>query len=51
MIINCEVIENFSTEITSNWSKNIVLSVVYQPPDGDIDACENYFKDSSSKAL
>ena len=51
MIINCEVIESFSTEITSNWSKNIVLSVVYQPPDGDIDACENYFKDSSSKAL
>ena len=28
MVINCEVIESFSTEITSNWSKNIVLSVV-----------------------
>ena len=42
--INSEAIESLSIEITNNESKNIIFNVVYRPPDGDIDVCENYFK-------
>ena len=37
--------ESFSFEIKSNKVIQIILNVVYRPLDGDIDVCENYFKD------
>ena len=42
--INCGASENLLTEITNNKSENITFNVVYRPPRGDIDVCENYFK-------
>ena len=42
--INSEAIESLSIEIKNNEYKNIIFNVVYWPPDGDIDVCENYFK-------
>ena len=42
--ITCEAIKKLSIEITNNEYKNINFNVVYQPPEGDIDVYENYFK-------
>ena len=38
------LIDILSTEITNNESKTFIYNVVYLPPDGYIDVCENYFK-------
>ena len=42
--INCEAIENLSVEISNNDVKNIIFNIVYRPPDGDLEVCENYFQ-------
>ena len=42
--INSVAIQSFSIEITNNESENIIFNVVYRPPYGDVDVCENYFK-------
>ena len=42
--INSEATESLSVEITHSESKNIIFNAVYRPVDGDIDVCENYFK-------
>ena len=42
--INCEAIESLSIEIRNNDGKNIIFNIVYRPPDGDLEVCENYFQ-------
>ena len=42
--INCEDIKSFSIEILSSQTRNIVFNVVCRPPDGDLNACETFFK-------
>ena len=44
LCINCEGIESLSIEIRSNDGKNIIFNIVYHPPDGDLEVCENYFQ-------
>ena len=42
--INCDDIESLSIEIINNHSKNIVLNVVYRPPDGDVSVTETFLR-------
>ena len=42
--INCEAIESLSIEINNNDDKIIILNIVYRPPVGDLEVCENYFQ-------
>ena len=44
LCINCEAIEGLSTEISNNDVKNMIFNIVYRPPDGDLEVCENYFQ-------
>ena len=44
LCINCEAIECLSIEIENNDVKNVIFNIVYRPPDGDLEVCENYFK-------
>ena len=44
LCINCEAIESLSIEIRNNDGKNIIFNIVYRPPDGDLEVCENYFQ-------
>ena len=44
LCINCEAIESLSIEIRNNNGKNIIFNIVYRPPDGDLEVCENYFQ-------
>ena len=44
LYINCEAIESLSIEIRNNDGKNIIFNIVYRPPDGDLEVCENYFQ-------
>ena len=47
--INCDAIQSLSIEMPSSKSKNIILSTIYRPPNGDMKQCETYFKDVFSK--
>ena len=47
--INSDAIESLSIEITNKNSKNIIFNVIYRPPNGDMEACENYCKELFSK--
>ena len=42
--INCEDIESFSIEILNIQTSNIIVNVVYRPPDGHLNVCETFFK-------
>ena len=42
--INCDDIESLSIEIINDHSKNIVLNVVYRPPDGDLRITETLLR-------
>ena len=44
LCINCEAIESLSIEISNYDVKNIIFNIVYRPPDGDLEVCENYFQ-------
>ena len=44
LCINSEPVESLSAEISYNDVKNIIFNIVYHPPDGDLEACENYFQ-------
>ena len=44
LCINCEAIESLSIKISNNDFKNINFNIVYRPPDGDLEVCENYFR-------
>ena len=41
--------ESFSIEILNKKCKNIILNTIYRPPNGDIETCENYFKNLFAK--
>ena len=42
--INCEAKERLSIEICNNDGKNVIFNIVYRPPDGDLEVCENNFQ-------
>ena len=42
--INCDDIESLSIEIVNDHTKNIVINVVYRPPDGDLSISETFFR-------
>ena len=42
--INCDDIESLPIEIINNHSKNIVLNVVYRPPEGDVSVTVTFFR-------
>ena len=42
LCIICEAIK--SLLISNNDVKNIIFNIVYRPPDGDLEVCENYFQ-------
>ena len=42
--INCDDIESLSIEIVNDHTKNIIINVVYRPPDGDLSICETFFR-------
>ena len=45
--INLEPVE--SLNILNKEYKNIILNTIYRPPNGEIETCENYFKNLSAK--
>ena len=47
--INSEVAESLSIEILNKKCKNVILNTIYRPPNGDIETCENYFKNPLAK--
>ena len=51
LCINCEAIESLSIEIRNNDGKNRIFNIVYRSPDGDLEACENYFQSILSHNL
>ena len=44
LCINCEAVESLSIEISNNNVKNIIFNIVYRPPGGDLEVCENNFQ-------
>ena len=36
--------ESLSIEISNYEIKNIIISIVYRPPDGDLEVCESCFQ-------
>ena len=42
--INCDDIESLSIEIVNDHTKNIIINVVYRPPDGDLSISETFFR-------
>ena len=40
----CEAVESLSVEIRDNDGKHIIFNMVYRPPDGGLEVCENYFQ-------
>ena len=42
--INCDDIESLSIEIVNNHTKDIIINVVYRPPDGDLSISETFFR-------
>ena len=49
MGINLEAVESLSIEILNKKCKNIIRNTIYRPPNGDIETCENYFKNLFAK--
>ena len=49
--INSEVAESLSIEILNKKCKNVILNTIYRPPNGDIETCENYFKNPRRELL
>ena len=47
--VNFKAFECLCVEVENKNSKNIVLNLVYRPPNGDHKELENYFKNSLSK--
>ena len=47
--INLEAVGSFSIEVLNKKCKNIILNTVYRPLNGDIETCENYFKNIFAK--
>ena len=47
--VNSKAFECLCAEVENKNSKNIVLNLVYHPPNGDHKELENYFKSSLSK--
>ena len=47
--VNFKAFECLCVEVENKNSKNIVLNLVYRPPNGDHKELENYFKTSLSK--
>ena len=45
--INLEPVE--SLNILNKEYKYIILNTIYRPPNGEIETCENYFKNLSAK--
>ena len=43
-IFGCEAVESLSIEIRDNNGKHIIFNMVYRPPDGGLEVCENYFQ-------
>ena len=44
-----EAVESLSIEILNKKCKNVILNTIYTPPNGDIETCENYFKNLFAK--
>ena len=42
--INCDDIESLSIEIVNDHTKNIIINVVYRPPDADLSISETFFR-------
>ena len=50
LCVNSNSIESLSIEILNdNKTKNIILNVTYRPPEGDLNFCEQYFRDFLTK--
>ena len=49
MGINSEALESLSIEILNKKCKNIILNTIYRSTNGDIETCENYFKNLFAK--
>ena len=47
--INLEAVESLIIEILNKKCKNVILNTVYRPFNGDIETCENYFKNLFAK--
>ena len=47
--INCDDIESLSIEIVNDHTKNIIINVVYRPPDGDLSISETFFRNLFSE--
>ena len=47
--INSEAVESLSIKISNKKCKNIILNRIYRPSNGDIETCENCFKNLFSK--
>ena len=47
--INSEAVESRSIEISNKKCKNIILNTIYRPLNGDIETCENYFRNLLAK--
>ena len=46
---NSEAVESLSIEILNKKCKNTILKTIYRHPNGDIETCENYFKNLFAK--
>ena len=46
---NSEAVESLSIEILNKKCKNTILKTIYRSPNGDIETCENYFKNLFAK--
>ena len=49
MGLNSEAVESVSIEILNKKCKNIILNTIYKPLNGDVETCENYFKNLFAK--
>ena len=47
--VNSKAVESVSIEILNKEFKNIILNTIYRPSNGDIESCENYFKNLFAK--
>ena len=47
--INLEAVDFLSIEILNKKCKNVILNTIYRPPNGDIETCENCFKNLFAK--
>ena len=42
--INCGAVESFCLEMTNHKSKNILINLIYRPPNGDVKEFEKHLK-------